>query len=153
MSPLEINNRMVPSLFKHHHGLTMARVSKSEEVFLGAGTAVANGSSQAGVWIRAVAVSLCHSHSHARLQLYLQSTPQLTAMPNPKPTEQGQGSNLHPHGYQVSSLLLSHNGNSLLKYFILIYQSICKNFWVFQTNREMWFSDVHKISTDYNDKL
>ena len=31
--------------------------------------------------------------------LFLQPTPQLTAMPDPYPTESGQGLNLHPHGY------------------------------------------------------
>ena len=37
--------------------------------------------------------------SQARgFQPHLQPTPRLTAMPDPKPTEQGQGSNLHPHG-------------------------------------------------------
>ena len=33
-------------------------------------------------------------------------------MPDPQPTEQGQGLNLHPHEYQPGSLVLSHNGNS-----------------------------------------
>ena len=34
-------------------------------------------------------------------------------MPNPQPTEGGQGSNLSPHGYYLGSLLLSHDGTSL----------------------------------------
>ena len=32
------------------------------------------------------------------------------AMPDPYSTEWDKGSNLHPHGYQSGSLLLSHNG-------------------------------------------
>ena len=59
----------------------------------------AHGSSQARVWIRAAAASLHHSHSNARSKLHGQPTPQLTAMPGPWPTEQGQGLNPHPHGY------------------------------------------------------
>ena len=35
--------------------------------------------------------------SNARPKPRLQPTPQLTAMLNPQPTEQGQGSNPHPH--------------------------------------------------------
>ena len=31
---------------------------------------------------------------------------------DPRPTERGQGSNLHPHGYQSDSFLLHHNGKS-----------------------------------------
>ena len=37
---------------------------------------------------------------------------QLTASPDSKSTERGQGSNPHPHGYSLGSLWLSHNGNS-----------------------------------------
>ena len=32
---------------------------------------------------------------------------------NPQPSEGGQGSNLHPHGYYLDSFLLCHNRNSL----------------------------------------
>ena len=35
----------------------------------------------------------------AHLSLIFRPTTQLMAMPDPQPTEQGQGSNLHPHGY------------------------------------------------------
>ena len=37
--------------------------------------------------------------------------------------EKGQGSNLSPHGYQLGSLLLSHNGNSW-DFFIAVLSSI-----------------------------
>ena len=40
-----------------------------------------------------------HSHNHAGSELHLQPTPQLTAMLDPRPTDCGQGSNRHPHGY------------------------------------------------------
>ena len=49
--------------------------------------------------IGAVDTSLHHSHSNARSPSHLRSTQQLTAMPDPYPSEQGQGSNLCPHGY------------------------------------------------------
>ena len=35
------------------------------------------------------------------------------AIPDPSPTEQGQESNLHPHGSYLGSLPLRHDGNSL----------------------------------------
>ena len=60
---------------------------------------MAYGSSQARGQIRAVAASLHHSHSNDRSKLHLQPPPELPAMLDPQPTEQGQGSNPHPHGY------------------------------------------------------
>ena len=71
---------------------------------------VAYGGSQARGWIGAVATSLCHSNTGS--EPHLQPTPQLMVVPDPQPTEQGQGSNLCPHGYQSHSFLLSHDGNS-----------------------------------------
>ena len=54
-----------------------------------------------------------HSHSKARSELCLRPTPQLTAaMPDPEPTEQGQGLNPQPRGSQLDSFLLCHDGNS-----------------------------------------
>ena len=38
--------------------------------------------------------------------------PQLTALTDPWPTDWGQGSNLHPHGYWWVSFPLRHNRNS-----------------------------------------
>ena len=58
----------------------------------------AYGGSQARVPIEAVATSLHHSHSNAGSEPSLQPTPQLMAMPDIQPTEQGQRSNLQPHG-------------------------------------------------------
>ena len=83
----------------------------------------AYGSSQPRRWIRAAAVGLHHSNSGSELPLW--PIPQLTAMLDPQPTERGRGSNLHPHGYQLNSFPLRHNGNSpfvisfIAKYFIL----------------------------------
>ena len=59
----------------------------------------AYGGSQAKGLIRATAARLRHSHSNARSEPRLQPTPQLTATPDPKHTERGQGSNLQPHGF------------------------------------------------------
>ena len=58
----------------------------------------AYGDSQARGLIGAVPTSLRQSHSNTRSEPRLQPTPQLTAMPDPEPTEQGQGSNPQPHG-------------------------------------------------------
>ena len=49
--------------------------------------------------IRAAAAGLHHSHSNARSESCLQPAPQLTAILDHQPTDQGQGSNPHPHGY------------------------------------------------------
>ena len=64
---------------------------------------VACGSSKVRGQIRAAAVSLHHSHSNVGSELHLQSVPQLTAMPDPSPAEQGQRLNPHPHGYWLGS--------------------------------------------------
>ena len=56
-----------------------------DEVYSG----VAYGSSQARGHIGAAAASLCHSHI-SRSKPHLQPTPQLTATPDPYPTEQGR---------------------------------------------------------------
>ena len=45
------------------------------------------------------AASLHHSHGSTISELHLQPTPQLMAVPDPWPTEGGQGSNPHPQGY------------------------------------------------------
>ena len=60
---------------------------------------VAYGSSQARDRIRAAVARLHHSHSNTGSELRLWPAPQLTAMLDPKPTEQGRGLNLCPHGY------------------------------------------------------
>ena len=53
--------------------------------------------SQARSRIGAIAAGLCHSHA-TRSEWSLRPTPQLTATLDPYPTEQGQGSDLRPHG-------------------------------------------------------
>ena len=58
----------------------------------------AYGSSQAQGLIGAVATGLGWNHSNGRSEPHLQCTPQLMAMPDPQPTEQGQGSNPQPRG-------------------------------------------------------
>ena len=64
--------------------------------FFRAAPMVYGGSQQRGQ-IEVVATGLHLSHSNSRSEPYLWPTPQLTAMLDPQPTEQGQGSNLHPH--------------------------------------------------------
>ena len=58
---------------------------------------MADGSSQAKRQIAAAAAGL--HHSNEGFEPHLQPTPQVTATLDPQPTEQGQGSNLHPHRY------------------------------------------------------
>ena len=48
-----------------------------------------------------------HNHSSSGSE----PTWQLVETPDPKPTEQGQGLNPHPHGYCLGLLLLSYSGN------------------------------------------
>ena len=57
---------------------------------------MAHGGSQVRGPIGAVATTLPHNMGS---KLHLQPTPQLRAMPDSRPTEQGQGSNPRPHGY------------------------------------------------------
>ena len=57
------------------------------------------GSSQARGLIRAVVTSLHLRHNNLASELRLQPTPQLTASPDPQPTERSQESNPYPHGH------------------------------------------------------
>ena len=59
---------------------------------------MAYGGSQATGQILAVAAGLHHSHSNSGSEARLRRTPQLTAMADPQPNEQGQGSNTYSHG-------------------------------------------------------
>ena len=91
-------------------------------------TSVVDGSSQARGQIRAVTASLCQSHSNMGSKVCLRPTPELTATPDPQPTECDQGLNLYPHGYQSDLFLMSHDRNSLLKLsgmFFLGYNAQC----------------------------
>ena len=63
---------------------------------------MAYGNSQARGQIRAVAAGRHHRYSSA----------------DPQPTEWSQGSNLHPQGYCLGSLLLCHYGNTTILFFI-----------------------------------
>ena len=74
-------------------------------------TLVSYGGSQARGRMGAAATGLYHSHSHAGSEPRLRPTPQLTAVPDPWPTEWGQGLNPCPHGPSSGSLMLSHDGN------------------------------------------
>ena len=78
-------------------------------LFRAAGTAY--GSFQARGWIRTAVAGLYHSHGNAGSELHLQPVPQFMAMQDPQPTEQGQGLNLCPPGYQSDTFPLSHDRN------------------------------------------
>ena len=60
---------------------------------------MAYGSSQAWGQIGAAAASLHHNLSNVGSKPHLRSIPHLTAVPDPQPTEQGQGSNPYLHGW------------------------------------------------------
>ena len=62
-------------------------------------TPMAYGISQARVQIEAVVTGQHPSHSNVGSEPHLQPTPQVVASVDPRPTEGGQGSNPHPHGY------------------------------------------------------
>ena len=47
----------------------------------------------------ATATGLRHSNSNTESEARLPPTPQLMALPDPEPTEGGQGLNPQPHGY------------------------------------------------------
>ena len=55
------------------------------------------GSWATGLIAAVVAASLLQRRQNARSEPRLRPTPQLTAMPDPQPTERGQGSNPQPH--------------------------------------------------------
>ena len=60
---------------------------------------MAYGHSQARGQIGAAAAGLHHRHSKAGSEPHLSPTPQLTAMPNSRPAERGQGSDPSLRGY------------------------------------------------------
>ena len=61
-------------------------------------TPEAYGGLQARGQIGAVAASLCQSHSNGGSEPHLKPTQQFMGTLDPQPIEQGQGSNLQPHG-------------------------------------------------------
>ena len=90
-------------------------------------TPAAQGSSQAGGQIGAVASGLHHSCSNVGSKLLLQPTPQLMATPDPWPTEQGQGLNPHPHGYSFCLFSVAPQWELLSKSFKINYNGKNKN--------------------------
>ena len=83
-------------------------------------TPMAYGGSQARCLIGATAASLCQSHNNTGSKPHLQPTPQPSAMPDPWPTERGQGSNPQPHGFQSYLFPLRHDGNSKTFFFFFL---------------------------------
>ena len=80
-------------------------------LFLFRATPAAYGSSQARGQIGASAASLHRRPGNRESKSHLRPTPHLTKTSAPRPSEQGQESNPHLHGYLSDSFLLSHNGN------------------------------------------
>ena len=72
--------------------------------FLFMAAPVAHRSSQARGLVGAATAGLHHSHGNPGFELYLQPVLQLAAMPDPQPTERGQGLNLYAHGHYVRFL-------------------------------------------------
>ena len=73
----------------------------------------AYGGSQARGRIGAVGTGLRQSHSNVGSEPHLQPTPQLTATPDPSPTEQGQGLSLCPHGCLLVRFVSPEPGGEL----------------------------------------
>ena len=103
------------------------------------------GGSQARGRIRAVAVGLGHSHSNAGSKPRLQPTPRLMATPDPQPTEQGQGSNLQPHGSQSDLLTTEPRWELLHIHFRITWFEFFKMVFLrcllrFLINSDNWYS-------------
>ena len=81
------------------------------------------GGSQAWGLIGAVASDLHHSISNSISEPRLRLTPQLTAKPDPQPTEQGQGSNQDLYGYQ-SGLLTAEPWRELWQVYSLLFKTV-----------------------------
>ena len=77
-------------------------------------TLAAYGGSQAKGPIAAAAASLCHSHRNLGFEPHLRR-------PDLYPTERGQGLNLHHHGHQSDSFLLSYGRNSTSSYLFFLF--------------------------------
>ena len=97
----------------------------------------AYGSSQTWAWIRATGASLHRSHSNATSEPCLQPTPQLTTKLDPQSAEQGQGSNLHPHGYYFWCVT---NGNSLYLWFAFMFSVWALYFIILSFSKNL---DIH----------
>ena len=98
---------------------------------------VAYGSSPARDLIGAAAAGLHHSHSNRGSEPCLQPPLQLMATLDPWPIEQGQRSNLRPHGYYLDLFLLSHYGNSFTIF------KLCFCFFVFFFS----YTHIHTYTT------
>ena len=101
----------------------------------------AYGGSQARGQIGPTNSDLHHSHRNLGSEPRLWPTPQLLAMPDPQPTEQGQGSNPQPHGSLSDSFPLSHDGNSPSWLF-------CRN-WQADPNIHMEIQEIQKIQSNF----
>ena len=92
----------------------------------------AYGGSQGRGPIGAVATGLHQSHSYLGSEPRLWPTLQLTATPDPEPTEQGQGLNLQPHGSCLDSLTTEPQWELLQKCFTIIFLSNGYELWTNQ---------------------
>ena len=92
--PFKFSAVMNMVLYKH-----LASFYFSNVFFFFRATMTAYGSSQASGRIGATVAGLQHSHSNGGSESCLQASPQLTAMPDLRPTDRRQGSNPYPHGY------------------------------------------------------
>ena len=89
-------------------------------IFLFRATPVAHGVSQARGRIGAGAASLHHSHNNSGSEPCLGTIPQLPTMPDAQPTEQGQGSNLQPHGSGRIHFRCSMTGTPYIKILMVV---------------------------------
>jgi len=92
--------------------------------------------------MRAGTANVHHSYSYARSEPHLWPTPQLTATPDPQPTERGQGSNPQPH---VPSWIRFHcatTGTLHVKFFFF-YTNMSFNFFLVIKYKNNFFPGSH----------
>ena len=95
----------------------------------------------------ATAAGLCHRHGNAGSEPRLQPTPQFTAMPDPQPTEQGQGLNPQSHGYQLDYATGFHCATMRSPYFTFLTTLVaCGSFWARDRTRAIAVTQVAAVT-------
>ena len=100
-------------------------------------TPAACGSSQARGWMGTVAASLHHSYSNAGSKPHLWPTPYLMSMPDPQPTEQGQGSN--PVSSWILVGLIKHwTMTGTPQIFLVKFLACLARIWPWESSKHNW---------------
>ena len=105
-----------------------------------------------GVKSGATTAGLHQSHSNAGSKLSLWTTPQLTAMPDPWPTDQGRGLNPQPHGSQSDSFPLCRDRNSTIRaLYVYHYQHKMTFFfkWLYYATQQVKEDSANTCNSQY----